>query len=104
MTSDRANNSEEGFVPMRRGKGKKGLLGLIFLILIVGSGSYYWLGSDEDVIESQPLLTAVQIGDIENTIAATGSLKPFETVEVGAQVSGQLLNLYVEAGDKVEEG
>ncbi len=33
-----------------------------------------------------------------------GSLKPFETVEVGAQVTGQLLKLYVEAGDRVEEG
>lgn len=104
MTSESTNNSEESFVPLRRKKSKKGLFGLIFLILIVAGGSYYWMNGAEDVVESQPLLTPVQFGDIENTIAATGSLKPFETVEVGAQVSGQLLNLYVEAGDVVEEG
>ncbi|PCJ40879.1 MAG: efflux transporter periplasmic adaptor subunit [SAR86 cluster bacterium] len=104
MNSDRANKTEESFVPMRRKKGKKGLLGLLFLIVIAAGGSYYWLNNDEAFVDSQPLLTAVQIGDIENIIAATGSLKPFETVEVGAQVSGQLLKLYVDAGDKVEAG
>ncbi len=104
MTSDGANNAEDNFAPLRRKKGKKGLLGL-FIVVILGAGaSYYWLNDDEDLVENQPLLTPVQIGDIENTIAATGSLKPFEIVEVGAQVSGQLLNLYVEAGDEVEEG
>ena len=104
MTSDRGNSSEEGLAPMRMKKGKKGLLGLILLLFIIAGGSYYLLNGDEGVIKSQPLITLVQIGDIENTIPATGSLKPFETVEVGAQVSGQLLNLYVEAGDKVEAG
>lgn len=104
MTSDSSINQQENFVPMRRKKRKKGLLVLILLCLIAVAGAYSWFNDGEAIVESQPLLTAVQIGDIENTIAATGSLKPFETVEVGAQVSGQLLRLYVEAGDKVEEG
>lgn len=104
MASESANNSEETFVPLRRKKSKKGLIGLILLMLLVGSASYYWMNDAEDSIESQPLLTPVQISDIENTIAATGSLKPFEIVEVGAQVTGQLLELYVEAGDRVEAG
>ncbi len=104
MASDREDIIEENFVPMRRKKNKKGFVGLIFTILIVVGGSYYWLNKDADVVENQPLLTVAQIGDIENTIAATGSLKPFETVEVGAQVSGQLLKLYVDPGDKVEIG
>lgn len=104
MTSDSANKTEENFVPLRRKKGKKGLIGIFVVVLLAAGGSYYWLNGDEDVVENQPLLTAVQIGDIENTIAATGSLKPFEIVEVGAQVSGQLLSLFVEAGDDVEEG
>jgi len=104
MTSDSANKTEDSFVPLRRKKSKKGLIGLFIIVLLAAGGSYYWLNGDEDVVENQPLLTPVQVGDIENTIAATGSLKPFETVEVGAQVTGQLLKLYVEAGDKVEEG
>lgn len=104
MTSDGANETEDNFVPLRRKKSKKGLAGLIIVVLLAMGGSYYWLDGDEGVVENQPLLTPVQIADIENTIAATGSLKPFETVEVGAQVTGQLLKLYVEAGDTVEEG
>tara|TARA_R110000824_G_scaffold7892_4_gene35826 strand:+ start:50002 stop:51450 length:1449 start_codon:yes stop_codon:yes gene_type:complete len=104
MTSEQINNSDENFVPQRRKKGKKGLIAIVLLLLAGGGGSYYWMQNDEAVVESQPLITPAQIGDIENTIAATGSLKPFETVEVGAQVSGQLLRLYVEAGDQVEMG
>jgi macrolide-specific efflux system membrane fusion protein len=54
--------------------------------------------------EDEALLATVEIGSIENTIAAAGSLKPSNYVDVGAQVSGQLQRLYVEIGDFVEEG
>lgn len=104
MSSEQDSKTGESFIPAARKKGKKGVVGLVVFIVFVAAGSYYWLNRDDDVVETQPLLTPVRIGDIENTIAATGSLKPFETVEVGAQVSGQLLRLYVEAGDLVEEG
>lgn len=104
MASEQLNSSEENFVPQRRKKSRKGLITIVFLLLVAGGGTYYWMQNDETVVASQPLITPAQIGDIENTIAATGSLKPFETVEVGAQVSGQLLKLYVEAGDQVEMG
>jgi macrolide-specific efflux system membrane fusion protein len=104
MDSAQDNKTMESFLPAGRKKRKKGIVGLVVIIVIAAAGSYYWSNRGEDVVETQPLLTPVRIGDIENTIAATGSLKPFETVEVGAQVSGQLLNLYVEAGDVVGEG
>ena len=47
---------------------------------------------------------AASRGDLEVTISAAGTLTPKETVEVGAQVSGQLQELFVEAGDEVEKG
>lgn len=43
-------------------------------------------------------------GDLQILIAAAGSLTPKETVDVGAQVSGQLETLLVDAGDEVEAG
>ncbi len=43
-------------------------------------------------------------GDLEVTISSAGKIAPKEEVIVGAQVSGQLEKLYVEAGDKVEAG
>lgn len=43
-------------------------------------------------------------GDLEDAVLATGTLEAKDQVDVGAQVSGQLKNLYVELGDKVTKG
>ncbi|GFE62775.1 macrolide transporter subunit MacA [Geobacter sp. AOG2] len=42
--------------------------------------------------------------DIEESVLASGILKAFKTVAVGAQVSGQLKTLHVALGDKVKKG
>ncbi len=42
--------------------------------------------------------------DLEETVLATGTINAFKTVEVGAQVSGQLEKLHVDLGDRVEAG
>nr|WP_241018610.1 efflux RND transporter periplasmic adaptor subunit [Pantoea ananatis] len=47
---------------------------------------------------------AIDRGDIEKTVLATGILKPSVQVNVGAQVNGQLKKLYVRAGDRVTKG
>lgn len=47
---------------------------------------------------------AVTRGDIEVSISSAGKVAPKDTVAVGAQVSGQLNELFVEAGDLVEQG
>lgn len=104
MTTDQAKNKNENFAPRRKKSGIKFLLLGLVLVFAAAGGGYYWFYGEEEVVQSQPLIVNVDFGDIENTIAATGSLTPFETVEVGARVSGQLLRLYVDAGDVVEEG
>jgi macrolide-specific efflux system membrane fusion protein len=48
--------------------------------------------------------TEVTVGDIEQTVLATGKLRPKELVSVGAQVSGQVKKLYVELGQRVRAG
>lgn len=54
---------------------------------------------------SQAYLTAkVAVGDLEQTILASGILKPIRQVEVGAQVSGQLRQLSVKLGQRVKRG
>lgn len=45
-----------------------------------------------------------QLGDLESVVTAVGSLEPMQSVEVGAQVSGQIVALHVDEGDVVEEG
>jgi macrolide-specific efflux system membrane fusion protein len=44
------------------------------------------------------------IGNVEKTVLASGTLEPFEQVNVGAQVSGQVTKLAVELGDEVKAG
>ena len=46
----------------------------------------------------------VTIGDIEQTVLATGTLKPVKLVAVGAQASGRLVALNVKLGQKVRAG
>ncbi len=49
-------------------------------------------------------VVVVESGDIERTVTALGSLQPKEYVDVGTQVSGQLLKMHVEIGDTVKAG
>ncbi|WP_091912735.1 efflux RND transporter periplasmic adaptor subunit [Chitinasiproducens palmae] len=47
---------------------------------------------------------AVGRGDIEATVLAVGTLQPAAYVDVGAQVSGQIMRLYVRPGSEVRRG
>ena len=47
---------------------------------------------------------AVARGDIESSVTALGTLQPRRYVDVGAQASGQIRTLHVEAGDEVRKG
>ena len=51
-----------------------------------------------------PTTAPVVRGDIEQLIAAAGTLQAGNVVDVGAQVSGQLKKLHVRLGDLVSEG
>lgn len=56
--------------------------------------------------EPPPQFTTARVvrGDIEQSVLANGTLEAYKLVSVGAQVSGQLKALKVEAGDVVDEG
>lgn len=77
---------------------------ILGFLLIAGGGFYLALRGGASEPENEMLLATIEIGSIENTIAAAGSLKPSNYVDVGAQVSGQLQRLFVKIGDIVEEG
>lgn len=47
---------------------------------------------------------AVEEYTIENTVTATGTIEPVETVEVGTQVSGKVEKIYVDFNDVVKKG
>jgi len=41
---------------------------------------------------------------VENTVTATGTIEPVETVEVGTQVSGKVVTIYVDFNSEVKKG
>jgi macrolide-specific efflux system membrane fusion protein len=52
-----------------------------------------------------PYLTAtVTVGDIEDSVLASGTIKAQKQVSVGSQASGQLKRLYVTLGQRVKQG
>ena len=77
--------------------------GIIALTLIIITAlAYYFL---KPTPQAPNHITAIaEIGDIEQTVIATGKVKAINTVNVGAQVSGEIQTLYVKVGDVVEKG
>lgn len=72
------------------------------IVLATAAGAYYvyvYSVTDEEVS-----FVTVSKGSIENIVTATGRLQPRNFVDVGAQVSGQLIEILVDVGDQVEEG
>lgn len=44
------------------------------------------------------------MGDIESTVLASGKVKAIKSIDVGAEVSGRIVKLYVDVGDEVKKG
>ena len=76
----------------------------VFLIIVAGllAVVYGKAWFDEPVIKYET--TQVKLGNVQATVAAIGTLSPRHSVQVGAQVSGQIITLSVEPGSKVEKG
>jgi len=78
-------------------------IGLAVIAVLAGGAWYYW--GKKSVSPTANLITApVTTGDIEETVLATGTLKPVKLVAVGAQVSGRITAVKVALGDKVKAG
>lgn len=77
---------------------------LILAVLVIAI-AWYVLATRNSSDKSQAVLAeAVTRGDLEDSITAVGTLSALRSINVGAQVSGQLKKLHVEIGDKVSQG
>ena len=80
--------------------------GLIVLLLVVaaaaGGGWYYYRGKGDKQPEFQT--TKIARGDITQAVTATGDLQPVVTVDIGAQVSGQIKEVLVDYNSIVKQG
>ena len=71
------------------------------LAIAAGVGARQYLSKDA---QAGYRTATVELGNLERTVTAVGSLKAKEYVDVGTQVSGRVMKIHVEIGDRVGKG
>ncbi len=81
---------------------------VFFLLFAFGVGALVWvfspLSGTADTSPNTPNLVTVTRGSIETRVSETGTLQPSKTVEIKSQFSGEVAQLLVTAGQRVEVG
>ena len=78
------------------------LANLSLAAIAVAAGGYWYWNSAESAGGAPIIVTAMR-GDIEDVVTAVGNLQPLTSVDVGAQVSGQLKKFFVQVGQDVQK-
>lgn len=76
---------------------------IIFLILAL-LAFFAWQYFKPKNQQPEYISADVVMSDLESSVLATGKLQASRTVNVGAQVSGQVTEMYVKLGDQVKQG
>ncbi len=79
---------------------RRALLVVACLVPIIAVAAWQVLPPGRDSLTT----VTVTRGNIENSVTALGTLQPRRYVDVGAQASGQIRKIHVEAGDQIQEG
>lgn len=79
-------------------------IGLAVVAVALGAGWYLLNNKDAGSQKNTYLAETVQRGNIEDSITAVGKLSALRSINVGAQVSGQLKSVKVNIGDEVQQG
>lgn len=77
----------------------------LLLVAAIAAAAWWWFAGRGTADAGGAWRTAaVERGDVRVVISATGTLRATTTVDVGSQVSGQVLEVLVDFNDKVEKG
>lgn len=79
----------------------KSLVTIAGVLLAGGGGIWYYVGHSN---QTQYQTAALERGQIQSSISATGNCNAVVTVQVGAQVSGNIKALYADFNTKVKKG
>ncbi len=80
----------------------KVLLTIVAILGLTGVGGYYYIHYVNREGQANFRTAKVERGEMLPTIGTTGTIEPEEVVDIGAQVTGIITNLYVDYGSKVE--
>ncbi|KAA1186358.1 efflux RND transporter periplasmic adaptor subunit [Photorhabdus heterorhabditis] len=84
-------------------KKKKWAIITIVMIIFIAVVYYTFNRKETPAVMAEQIITGT-LGDVISTVGAAGVIQPTSQVNVGSQISGQLIKLYVEVGDIVEAG
>ena len=87
---------------MKKTSRKKLIIVIIALVLMAAGGAYYVFNRTSPA--PNYATESVRRGNIENSVLANGMLQASKLVSVGAQASGQIINLPVTLGQQVKQG
>jgi HlyD family secretion protein len=86
---------------------KKKIWIIVGIIIVVGIIILLVSGNKKPVVQSEegiPQTAVATLGDISITLDEVGEVTPLKEVEVKSKISGKITKLYVDEGDKVQEG
>ncbi|MCP1300365.1 efflux RND transporter periplasmic adaptor subunit [Chryseobacterium sp. S0630] len=83
-------------------KNKKWLYWIVGGIIVIGAVWFFFIREKEIKIQLETVKP--EMGEISNSITATGTIQPVDTVAVGTQVSGIIKNIYVDFNSTVKKG
>jgi RND family efflux transporter, MFP subunit len=87
--------------PLHRHRGKL----IAAAVLLLGAGAFLWSRARATDTQAPAFVTTpLTRGDIGLTITATGKLAPTNEVIVGSELSGTVLEVYVDINDRVTKG
>ncbi len=78
--------------------------GVALTVVALALGGYWFSSQYTRAATPGYITSSVKRGDIEQTVLATGTLKPVRLVAVGAQASGRITAVKVALGDTVKAG
>ena len=76
---------------------------LILLIILLGSAVWYF-GFSKDKDDAKYITDTIKRRTLTTIVEASGTIQPINKVDVGAQVSGKIVEMYVDYNSKVEKG
>ncbi|MBV6322702.1 efflux RND transporter periplasmic adaptor subunit [Duganella violaceipulchra] len=89
---------------MRTRSKKRLAFGAGLLAAVVGGASYLQANQEAVVPASKFHTTTVDVGDITQTVTATGTINPVALINVGSQMSGTVAELNADFNDHVRKG
>ena len=70
-------------------------------VVSLGAGAWFWRAKVTAAKPPSYVTAPVERGDLRETVTATGTLSPLDSVEVGAEVTGRVTKVNVDINDRV---